>query len=274
MPVILVNGRISDKSFSGYSRIKFFTKKILSHIDCFCMQTNEDAERIKRLGAVADKIFITGSVKFDEKTLVDEPGLFSRRDLGLKDSDDVIVAGSTHFPEEKVVVDVYEESIKLIIAPRHIERINEIRQYIEKKGISYCLFSDILKGNKQGDYGIILVDTIGHLKDIYSTADVVFIGGSLAKKGGQNPIEAARYAKAVVFGPHMFNFRVIADEFLKNGAAIQVKNEFEFKETLKELLSDSEKRKKMALKAIEVIEKNSGALDRTIEKIKEYVDFS
>ncbi|MFH1798648.1 MAG: tetraacyldisaccharide 4'-kinase [Candidatus Omnitrophota bacterium] len=274
VPVILANGRISDNSLSGYSKIKFFTERILSQIDCFCMQTEEDARRIRRLGALTQKVFVTGSIKFDEKALTNEPGFFSRQYLGLFEESDVIIAGSTHYPEEKIIIDVCfpmpGPRKRLIIAPRHIERINEIRRYIERKKISYCLFSDILNGRKPDNWDILLVDTIGHLKDLYSAASVVFIGGSLAKRGGQNPIEAARHGKAVVFGPHMFNFRVMAEEFLKNGAAVQVKNEFELKETFEDLLSNPDKRGKISLNAARVIEKNSGALGRTVEKIEDF----
>lgn len=270
IPVVLVNGRISDKSFSGYNRIRFFTKRILSYIDCFCMQTEESSARIKALGALPEKVFVTGSMKFDEKMFINQSNPFTRQYLGFRDKDEIIIAGSTHSPEERTIIDIYASMprFKLIMAPRHIDRINEIKKHIEKKGLSCRLFSDILNGNKPDTCDILLVDTIGHLKDLYSAADIVFIGGSLAKKGGQNPIEAARFGKAVLFGPYMFNFREIAESFLNNNAAVCVKDAEDMENTLRELLKNPEKRAQLGENAKNVINKNIGALEKTVARIK------
>jgi 3-deoxy-D-manno-octulosonic-acid transferase len=279
IPVVLANGRLSDSSFGNYRKISIVMKRILSTIDCFCMQTPKDAERIRQLGASSEKVFALGNIKFDEAVSSPENSAFTRKDFGFSESDDVVVAGSTHSPEEEEIIDIYKElkesraPLKLILAPRHTERADEVKTYIEKSGIGYCRFSDILSGKKAGggSEDIVLVDTIGHLKDIYAVATLIFIGGSLAKKGGQNPIEGARWGKAVIFGPHMFNFREMANIFIEGGAAVSVKSAQQLKVTLKDLLEDAARRENMAQNGKRIIDKNSGALEKTIEKIEKYL---
>jgi len=276
IPVVLANGRISDASFAKYKKIRFVTKRILRGIDRFCMQSEKDAERIRQLGAAGGSISITGNIKFDEKTALAAPAGFDKEHLGFREGDEIIVAGSTHFPEEAALVDIYGElrkgqsNLKLVLAPRHVQRTDAIKMYFEKAGLGYRCFSDVLKRDSadQGRYDVLLVDTIGHLKDIYSVATVIFIGGSLAAKGGQNPIEAARWGKAVVFGPHMFHFREVADIFLESKAAVCVKDVPRLKNELRRFLEDPEARKQIAGNARKVIEENSGAAGRTMEKIE------
>ena len=278
IPVILANGRISDRSFTNYKKIKVITGRILKCIDHFCMQTNADAEKIKELGAPADRISVTGNIKFDIASA--GPGKMNKTDIGFNETDRVLVAGSTHFPEEKYMIDLYKElkhkqaGLKLVLAPRHIERADSIKQDIKKLDLKYRCFSDIIGGNPYhgSGYDILIVDTIGHLKDIYNIATVVFIGGSIAKKGGQNPIEAARWGKAVVFGPHMFNFREVAGIFVENGSATCVKNVDSLKEVIDDLLANDEKREQMAASAREVILNNSGAVDKTVAVVEQYLN--
>ncbi|NQT32094.1 MAG: 3-deoxy-D-manno-octulosonic acid transferase [Candidatus Omnitrophica bacterium] len=279
IPVILANGRISDSSFANYKRIDFITKRIFECIDLCCMQSERDAERVQALGAEGDQVCVTGNMKFDEKTVLPEASPFSREYLGFNKDDEVIVAGSTHSPEEAIVIGIYKKLIrsskhlKLVLAPRHVERSDEVGAYIEKEGFQYKRFSEIHKNNgtEEGDYDIVLVDTIGHLKDLYSVATVVFIGGSIAKKGGQNPIEAARWGKAVVFGPAMSNFREISNICLSSNAAVAVKDASELQDVFKKLLADDSKRTKIAANASGVIARNIGALDRTVDRLGEYV---
>ncbi|MEA3490101.1 MAG: 3-deoxy-D-manno-octulosonic acid transferase, partial [Candidatus Omnitrophota bacterium] len=277
VPVVLANGRISDSSFGNYKKIRFFTKRILRCVDLFCMQSAKDAEKIKALGARDEKVCVTGNMKFDDLSIPSKGAGFTREELGFDGSEELLVAGSTHFPEEQMVIDVYRQlkekknNMKLVLAPRHVERADAIRIYIEKSGLRYRRFSDVLKGGK-GQCDILLVDTIGHLKDIYSAASVVFVGGTLAKKGGQNPIEPARWGKPVVFGPDMSNFREIAEVFLENDAAVSVKDTAEMKKAIEDLLTDPGRRDRMAGNALKVIEKNSGTVARTVEKIEKYLE--
>jgi len=281
IPVVLVNGRISDSSFENYKKIKFITKGILGCVSCFCMQSQRDSDRIEQLGAKAGDVFVTGNIKFDERLPESAaPGL-GKKELGFDETDEVIVAGSTHFPEEAAVIGIYQQlrvarpGLKLILAPRHIERIDAIKVYLDKTGLEYAHLSEILGAGpeiRKSKFDVLLVDTIGHLRDLYGAANVVFIGGSLAKKGGQNPIEAALWGKAVVFGPNMQNFREIADIFIKNTAAVQVKDASQLQEALEGLLKGVPHRRNVAENARNVIEKNSGALARTVDRLGKYLE--
>ncbi|MBU0683294.1 MAG: 3-deoxy-D-manno-octulosonic acid transferase [Candidatus Omnitrophica bacterium] len=279
IPVIMVNGRISDSSFKNYKRVKFLMTRILKCVSCFCMQTERDAEKIAQLGASKNKIFVSGNMKFDEGLCSSGQKGINPECFGFHDKDKVIVAGSTHFPEEIDIIDVYKDlkaersNLRLIIAPRHVERTSKIQNDIEKAGLNCLRFSEILKSGVHDNFSnkIILVDTIGHLADIYSVADIVFIGGSLVKKGGQNPIEPARWGKIVIFGPNMFNFRKITDTFLENNAACKIRNKQELKIKIKEFLSNTRKSCEMSKNALKVIEQNSGAIEKTVEKIKGYL---
>ncbi len=279
IPAIIVNGRISDNSFKNYRKIKFVTRRIFKNITCFCMQSERDVRRIKELGADPTATCVTGNMKFDGKVPRLEEKALSRGKLGFNDETRVLVAGSTHFPEEQMIVDVYKDlrqnnqNLRIILVPRHVKRCPSINAMIEKNGLKAHNFSDYLNENVRfaEDIDVLLVDTIGHLKDIYAVADVVFIGGSLTPKGGQNPIEPAMWGKPVVFGPEMFNFRKVADIFIENSAAICAKNPKELKHAVEMLLKDPDKRAKIAENALKVISQNSGAMERTLDKLEKYI---
>lgn len=275
IPVILANGRISEKSFRNYMKISFFTRRILRCIDVFCMQAEKDAERIECLGAETERLRITGNMKFDEP-LKRPDKIIERKDLIDHEGGHIVVAGSTHSPEETIILEVFrklkegEGSLKLILAPRHIERAESIRAQIKRLELKWQNISDIVKGRDvDAEADIILVDTIGHLKGLYALADISYIGGSMVPKGGQNPIEAAMWKVPVVFGRYMFNFRSISEEFLKKGAALQVEDPEALLSTLKELLNDPEKRKRMGARAQQVLNDNRGAVKATFEQINE-----
>jgi len=283
VPVLLTNGRISDTSFKNYSMIRIIMKRIFKCISFFCMQSELDSDRIKSLGAEPGKVSITGNMKFS----MDEKGFqnrkFEKGFFGFGEEDSIIVAGSTHAPEEKLIIEAYKglkginNNLKLVLAPRHVERMGEVKKLLEKSNLQYLRFSDVLNTNdgrlstidKQAD--VLLIDEIGHLKDIYSIATIVFIGGSISKRGGQNPIEAAGWGKPVIFGYNMSNFREISQIFLENNCAVQIKEKSELSSTLKTLLNDSNKREEMSRNAGRVIEENSGALDKTVEIILGYI---
>jgi 3-deoxy-D-manno-octulosonic-acid transferase len=280
IPVVLANGRISDASFANYGKIKFIMRRILRTIDCFCMQSQKDASRIRELGGLPeDKVYVTGNIKFDETIGSSGDAMFHKEYFGFSNNDEVLVAGSTHFPEEEALIAIYGElkvkrkRLKLILAPRHIERTDDIKTYIEKSDMEYCRFSEILSEEKTTHPAkdVVLVDTIGHLRGIYNAATLIFVGGSLARKGGQNPIEGARWGKAIVFGPHMYNFKEIAGIFVEGGGAVSVKDEKELKAVIEGLLENSEKREHMARNAKRIIDENSGAIKRTLERIEKYL---
>lgn len=279
VPVMMANGRISDNSFKNYKWIKPITKKILSCINRFCMQSDKDAERIIALGASADKVSVTGNMKFD--TSVPSSGAFTRDDLGLSDNAAVLIAGSTHFPEEQMTIDMFCElkevlpELKFILAPRHVERSDAIKIYLDRSGLKSIKFSEMLSstgGSVDREYDVLLVDTIGHIKDIYEVADVVFIGGSLVDKGGQNPIEAAMWGNPILFGPYTHNFREISEIFEDGGAAFRVEDITSLQAKIKELLTDKKTCLRMGKRSSEIIEKNSGAVGRTLDAIEEFLN--
>ena len=275
IPVVLANGRISDKSFAGYKRLGFIIKKMLRCFSFVCVQTLRDAEKIKTLGCDSSKVRVTGNMKYDT-TFSEARGVDVEKvsDVFLSGKR-AVVAGSTHCPEETGIIDEFVKlsknitDVKLIIAPRHIERKDAIRIYVERAGLKCCFFSEVAGEVDQSmsRADVMIVDTIGHLKDLYSLATVVFIGGSLAQRGGQNPIEAAKWGKAVIFGPNMNNFREVARDFIENGAAIRVEDVSRLGEAMVEVLNNEVRRTDMEKGAHEVIEKNSGAVSRTVEVI-------
>ena len=276
VPVVIINGRISDSSFKNYKKISFVTKRILQSVDSFCMQSEQDAFRITELGADPEKILVTGNLKFDEAENMTAKENFNKEQLGFKEQDAVIIAGSTHYPEEGIILDIFKRlkekrnGIKLILAPRHIERTDALKVYCEKAGFQYSCFSELCseKKTKGKDPEIVLVDTIGHLKDLYKVATIVFIGGSIADKGGQNPIEAAIWGKPVIFGPNMNNFNQISNFFLEKNAAIQVEDEKDLEIQLGTLLDDVSRQREVSVNAKKVIAANTGAVKKTINNIE------
>lgn len=281
IPIVLVNGRISDSSFRGYYCCKFILKPLLNKVNTFCMQTEQDAHRLIRLGVNPDKIKITGNVKFDLKDYSDSnsASLPAGRDLknrlGIKEFEKILVCGSTHPREEEIILGVYIKllqefkGLRLIIAPRHPERSNEISGLIKKSGLQFQFFSSLnpnLSSFKEEP--VIIVDCVGQLLNFYAIADIVYIGGSLVKHGGQNILEPALFAKPILFGPHMFNFRNIADLFLKNRAALLVHNKSELQEKIKYLMTCNQAAAELGRQAKSLIGKNQGATQKTLEYIK------
>lgn len=270
IPILLLNGRISEKSFKGYKMISFFVKKILINIDFFCMQNELYSSRIKKLGADPSRVLTIGSLKFDKEFSSDALqwiNIFKK--LEKKNDTFVIVAGSTHKPEEELILDNFIRlkkdfpNIRLIIAPRHPERFNEVEELIKKKGLEFVKRSEIVSDS---DPKIILLDVIGELATVYSICDIAIIGGSFISHGGQNPLEPAYWGKAIICGPHMENFPMI-DDFYKNQAAQKTDSE-QLYNTLKRFLNHPEEMQLMGKRAIELYKKNMGALDKSIKIIE------
>ncbi len=279
VPVVIINGRLSDSSFRNYKKISFVTKSIFRSVDIFCMQSELDAFRVKELGAPEEKVFVPGNLKFDELSKISGSETFSKKDFGFGEKSDIIVAGSTHYPEENLIIDIFKRlketrrGLRLILAPRHIERIDAISVYCETAGMRYDRLSEFLGSGSLSvkDPEVLLVDTIGHLKDLYELASIVFIGGSITDRGGQNPIEAAARGKAVVFGPNMTNFRQVSGLFLDNDASCRVRDEKDLERVLGELVDDPSRRQEISRNAEKVISDNDGAVKRTIETIERFL---
>lgn len=279
IPSVVVNGRISDSSFKGYLMIKFLLKPILNKINLFCVQTEHDRQRLIRLGVPGDKIRVTGNMKFDttdytDKKIADYTDY--KLKLGLKNNQRILLAASTHPGEEKIILNVYRKlladfsDLRLLIAPRHPERAKRIADLALKNGFNPIFISSLnLTPDTHEPRYIFILDTIGQLMNYYAIADTVFVGGSLAKIGGQNILEPASLGKPVIFGPYMFNFRDIADLFLENNAGVLVKNEEELITSIKDLLNKPDKREAMGKKARALILENQGATRKSAQIIND-----
>lgn len=271
--ILVLNGRISQGSFKGYSRIKFLMTEMISSVDFFYMQDKGDAERIVALGADKHKVGIMGNFKFDID-LNEELPLNWLTGISGK----IVLAASTHEGEEELLLEAFNiinkelPGTKLIIAPRHPERFNETAGLIEKRGLSYIRRS-ALNGKeiaRTSDADIILLDTLGELSRVFSRTSVAFIGGSLVPRGGHNIMEPAYWSKPVIFGPHMENFP-IAGEFLIQSAAIEVRDPKDMAETVIALLRDNNKSAEMGRNARAIVDKNTGAVNKAIELIRGYI---
>ncbi|MDD4909772.1 MAG: 3-deoxy-D-manno-octulosonic acid transferase [Candidatus Omnitrophica bacterium] len=274
VPTAIVNGRISDRSFKGYYRMKFLFKPILNKVSLFCVRSDQDARRLVQLGVDDKKVKITGNMKFDLEISAHS------LDIGLKSDEKLFVCGSTHPREEEILLGVYRQArrqfpdLRLLVAPRHIERCGEIEGLARKMGFDALRISRIKAGCPAGRNCVFLLDIIGELPSLYNMADVVFIGGSLIEHGGHNIIEPAFFGKPIVFGRHMSNFRDIAEMFLKDEAAIQVKDEAGLGNALKDILGREDVRQKLGNNARSVVEKNRGAVARTIEEIGRILEYT
>ncbi len=278
IPIVTVNGRISDSSYGGYRAIKFFIRPILRMVKQFCVQTDLDARRLESLGVDKQNIQVTGNVKFDLnlEAVTEIDCLAYRQKLWLFQDDKLLVCGSTHPQEEELIFKAYQElliafpKLKLLIAPRHPERSNQISRLAADYGFVPVFISSITGACPTCmNNPVFILDTIGELFNYYSAADIVFVGGSLIKHGGHNILEPASLKKPIIFGPYMFNFRDISELFLANQAALMAGNSQELADKVKELLNSNLMVKGIVERAYELIIKNRGATNKNIQIIKQ-----
>ena len=270
--LIMLNGRISPRSYSRHKKAKFFILNLLKKFSILLMQSESDAKRIKELGAPEERVFVTGNLKFD-LGLKDSEGDRDRlrKKLSLDEKEMLLICGSTGKGEESAILDCFKAlkneyiNLRLLIAPRHIERTAEIEKLIIKNGLKPAKISSQL--SVFSSQSIFILDTIGELRSMYSASDIVFVGGSLIKRGGQNPIEPASFAKPIVFGKYTYNFQDVIRMLLENNAAIEVQDRSGLYKAIKSLLDDPEKRNQMGYNAKAVVDKNSGSCQRTIDLI-------
>jgi 3-deoxy-D-manno-octulosonic-acid transferase len=287
-PVIVVNGRISDKSFSRYKIIKPVATKIFSKVGLILAQTHEYAERFKKLGCPDEKVIVTGSLKYDTAQITDKVDgadiLAVQLNIG---SDRLWVAGATGNDEEKILLEVYHElkqhddfkNLRLVIVPRKPERFDEVAELIKKSGFELIRFSQV-KNQAEGKSSIehrassnefvVLGDTMGDLRKFYSLATVIFVGRSLVPMGGSDMMEAAALGKCTIFGPYAFNFKHTVDALIKDNGAIMVNNKQELLQTMRKCLNEPDYADKIARNGREVIKKNQGATAKTIEQIAKF----
>ncbi|ABB32573.1 Three-deoxy-D-manno-octulosonic-acid transferase domain protein [Geobacter metallireducens RCH3] len=275
IPSVMVNGRISDRSFPRYLRFSRFFAPILNNLSALCMQSSEDARRIIAVGAPAERVHVTRNLKYDLPVRSLTPA--ERQELlcsyRLPAGALIITAGSTHAGEEEVVADIYarlageRSDLFLVLVPRHPERAVEVGTLLEGKGIPFVRRSALDKVQEQPRGGVLLVDTIGELMKLYALSDVVFVGGSLVPVGGHNLLEPASVGAPVLFGPHMHNFREITALVLGAGAGEQVNDHGELEATLRRLLADEPARRSMGENGIRLMADQGGAAARHLEII-------
>ena len=278
LPVFLANARVSDKSFRGYRRGAFLFRELFGNFTAVGAQNDADAARLRELGCRADAIHVTGNAKFDAAApsggaTLDVPALL--RQLGVPDDAQLLVAGSTHAGEELLLAKMFlrlRERIPklfLVLVPRHFERTKAVVEELRPTGIRLALRTELTDGKtfSPGTVDSLLVNTTGELRHFYRHASVVFVGKSLTAVGGQNPIEPGALGKAMLFGPHMENFRPIAAEFVANDGAVQVPDAVALEAAFVTLLSDPVRREQLGTNALRVVQRNQGASERTAEII-------
>jgi 3-deoxy-D-manno-octulosonic-acid transferase len=285
IPVALVNGRISRKSFGRYLKIRFFLRRVLAGLSVAVMQSERDAERIRALGMNEGRVFSAGNLKFESGGYTDKKTDLQER-FGLQadaaqlpvTAVPLVLAASTHAPEEKIVLESFKKlresqpAARLMIAPRHPERFNEVAELIQASGLSWARRTN---APEAGDAGaaVILLDTIGELPSTYSLATVVFVGGSIVDRGGHNVLEPAAHGVAVITGAHTHNFHAIV-ALLNEAKAILQLGPLEggvavvaLAEAMRRLIVNDEWRRELGERAKQLVEANQGAAEKTMKLI-------
>jgi 3-deoxy-D-manno-octulosonic-acid transferase len=282
---VLVNGRISSRSYPRYRLARFFFRRVLADVDRCCMQSDDSATRIIDIGAPRDRVTVTGSLKFDALDFPGESGrmpptVYDRgrtrvlRYFRITPDRPVIIAGSTHKGEEEFVLEAFQRiratmtTALLIIAPRKPERFEEVERLARQAGWKVCNRSE-LRVDAEPRHDIVILDRIGELAQLFQVATTVFVGGSLVDAGGHNILEPAVFGKPIVFGPHMQNFAEIARAFLDQGAAIQIRSGRDLETVLLELLGDPVRRARLGVAARALVEANRGARGKTLAALSE-----
>lgn len=275
IPVYLINARLSDRSFNGYKRIRFFTAPLLTGFNRICVQTDLDRQRFREIGIAGERLVTVGNIKFDQTPAEVSPGKKEQLDKLFRQSAErpIWVAGSTHEKEEEILTDAYLKICAsgidpvLIIAPRNPGRAGEVRNGLTRRGVHAITMGQLEKQQSERA-GVVVIDRIGVLRSLYTLADVAFVGGSLVNAGGHNPLEPASVAKPILFGPHTNDFRWICQTLENAGGAIRVFNAQQLSGRVAELIQDKEKRDHIGQCAYGVFAGNQGAVARTVAAIE------
>jgi 3-deoxy-D-manno-octulosonic-acid transferase len=274
---VLVNGRISSRSYPRYRLARTFFRRVLADVDRFCMQSEESARRIIEIGADRTRVSVTGSLKFDSLELPGAMGGDRGRNRVLRyfrmsPDRPVVIAASTLKGEEEPALEAFQRvratwgNALLVIAPRKPERFDEVDKLARSYGWRVARRTE-LPVDSEPRVDVVVLDTIGELAQLYQIATVVFVGGSLADAGGHNILEPAIFGKPILFGPHMQNFTEIAQTFLENQGAIQIQSEGELETRIIELLGDPVRRASLGAAARALVEANRGAKAKSLAVI-------
>jgi 3-deoxy-D-manno-octulosonic-acid transferase len=284
--VAVVNGRLSDKSFRGYRRIRWLVAPLLRSVDSIAAQNEEYAERFCRLGARPESVHVTGSLKFDGAQ-TDRDNAATRRlaKLAVIGSDDIVfLAGSTQAPEEQLALDTFQSladehsRLRLILVPRHPERFDEVAALLDRSRIRWQrrtqLDADHDTDGADSNTRVLLVDAVGELGAWWGTAHIAFVGGSLGRRGGQNMIEPAAYGAAVSFGPNTHNFRDIVKLMLDRQAAVVVRDGTELTQFVRCCLQEPQFADDLGHRGQQLVSQQLGATQRTLDLLGSLVEKS
>jgi 3-deoxy-D-manno-octulosonic-acid transferase len=271
IPVAVVNARISDRSWPRYRFFKRIWRPLLSRIGRVLAQSEIDAERLRALGCVAERVTVSGNLKFDVRAAVEAEAtrILKSRAEGFR----FFVAGSTLGGEEAALLEAWprlltgDKNLLMVIAPRHPERFAAVAALLDQSGLDWVRRSGWKSEYTLRAGQVVLLDTIGELASVYSLAAVAFVGGSLVAAGGHNPLEPAQFGVPIVMGPHYANFRAITEDLLKHDA-LRITEKEDLTKTLMELLSDGETARAMGERAKKVFGQQSGATGRSVEALR------
>ncbi len=298
VPVIVINGRISDKSFSRYKIIKPVVKKIFSKVSLVLAQTAEYAHRFREIGCPSERVFVTGSLKYDTAQITERIAgadeIAKQLNIG---NERLWVAGGTGPAEEQIILNVFKSlkqekqfsDLRLVIVPRKPERFDEVAELIKQTDFEFIRYSSVKIEDRRQETGdrrqnsgynnrqssiVVLGDTMGDLRKFYSLATIIFVGRTLVPMGGSDMAEAAALGKCTIFGPHTFNFKQTVDALLADDGAIMVKDEQELLDAMRKCLNEQDFAERIALNGREVIRKNQGATTKTIEQITKFLNIA
>ncbi|MHC4647653.1 MAG: 3-deoxy-D-manno-octulosonic acid transferase [Planctomycetota bacterium] len=278
VPVVIVNGRITERSFARYGKIRAISKRVFQKVSLVLAQTEEYAGRFRRIGCPAEKVIVTSSLKYDTAQVADkvEGADLMAEQLNIG-GERLWIAGGTGNDEEKILLDVYKAlkqevrfaDLRLAIVPRKPERFDEVARLIADAGFEFLRYSSIKNTNvpTPGKTPVILGDTLGDLRKFYCLATIIFVGRSLVPMGGSDMIEAAALGKCTIFGPHTFNFSQTVEDLLKGRGAVLVKDRQELLDAMQKCLTETDFARQIARNGQNIIAKNQGATEKTIQQI-------
>ena len=279
IPVVIVNGRLSQRSARGYRWLSRFMDWPPPGVVRICAEDQSSADAFAKLGVPEERIFVTGNFKFDNPVTLKDA---ARGRLGIADPEWVLVGASTHRGEESHLLNAFkalhqeDHNARAIIAPRRVERVHELEKLVSGLGLQPCRLSDRVAtngngngtGSSNGRGRVVLVDTVGELQNIASAGDAVFVGGSLVPFGGHNVIEPASLGRPVLIGPHHQNFRQIVDTFTSRDALLVARDEADLLDKLQELKRNPSHAQDIGRRAAETVSLHAGASERTVELLR------
>ncbi len=273
--VAVINGRLSENSYRGYHRVRWFVRRLLAQVDVVAVQSATYADRFRQLGVAPTRLHVTGSLKFDgARRLRDNPATRELAGLWQHRADHIVLlAGSTQDPEEQLAIEAFaaladqHPRLQLVLVPRHPERFEQVARYLDHCKLVWQRRTHLPRDGRDPRARILLVDTIGELGAWWGLAQIAYVGGSMGNRGGQNMIEPAAYGAAVCFGPKTQIFRDVVQLLLERHAAVVVQNGAELTSFVRRCLVDPEWAGRLGQAAAEVVQQQAGAADRTVDAI-------